>query len=1007
MIGVLRVVLSLVRVSAAGAVLLFPAWWAAGRIRSSRQEPFFRLLVAVGLALFDFIIVVNLAGRFFESSFAGLAVCFLSSAGASAWIWVRRPREELAAGELWSGWKRWLGPVALAVVLGAPQWLIAVSTNYWDEAVASTIHLTGPSQFAEGLYPPRHNALPDVPIKYHYGFVILSGTAKLLLGIPANNAVDVVSTGLWLFVFLFVFFWFRELDFDGLESAWAAFALLLGGGLAWLYLPRVETYSGLEKTPAAADLLHRYEPAKSWLANLIQLSAVPSQHLRNADGTLSNLPWDVAAQFQQHAVSLGIAMTAVGLYLFTVWRARAEHRRALLGVNVAAFSVILLGHAVFGTVAAFAAGCCLLAEWARKRDRGTFLEGLLFAVGVGAAAFLHGGMLRSGAAYSGGGYSTWRSSFGFSAGGLAGFVHWNLAGFGVPLLLAAAALALHRWRRPQDDERSTLFNALAVFAVFSYVFPQLAFYSSENYGVEKYTEITKFFFTAHFGLALLSAYGMSALRAVRGRAALAAVCFLAAGVAPLAYCYSNAYDADGKWLGFYYAPYHRSSIEEQMADAFARLKKGPRDVFFDASADERRHGFLSELLYFGGSAFTLTPSAYERTGVGFRLSENAVGPRYAQNSRVARLLPGAPEAAGCTWYYCRPLNDSATQPLIVRSRFAKLVDEGAFVLKAAAGLRVLYSIEKPTAALDEGIEKYWAPRVVSQTIADCDGSGRNSLVFYDYVEQKIHCGSTTIALPERARGEFAGLFVARFPGEPKSDFLIGRMADTVYSQGKSIEENVEYDGWAWSYRAARDRDWEPEYVRWYWDADVPLVGDLNHSGYASHFAYRPKTGDWLAAPGGTYPGPKADAALVPVPFVGRFLDGSTADLGLWTLMNGMVTLKSLNTGKTVSFRWGGTYGFTLVPGDYDGIGRDQIAVYNRDDATWYWKRLPDGAVSFAKFGTKTSVPVPWDYRRSGRLDLAYWEPKDGKIYVSFDRGRSVGLVVKVPPHSIPAFVNMY
>jgi hypothetical protein len=27
--------------------------------------------------------------------------------------------------------------------------------------------------------------------------------------------------------------------------------------------------------------------------------------------------------------------------------------------------------------------------------------------------------------------------------------------------------------------------------------------------------------------------------------------------------------------------------------------------------------------------------------------------------------------------------------------------------------------------------------------------------------------------------------------------------------------------------------------------------------------------------------------------------------------------------------------------------------------------------------------------------------------VSFDRGRSVGLVVPVPPHSIPAFVNMY
>ena len=53
----------------------------------------------------------------------------------------------------------------IAIIFAIPQWIIAVSTNYFDEVVTSSIHITGPNQFAEGVFPPRHNALPDVIIK--------------------------------------------------------------------------------------------------------------------------------------------------------------------------------------------------------------------------------------------------------------------------------------------------------------------------------------------------------------------------------------------------------------------------------------------------------------------------------------------------------------------------------------------------------------------------------------------------------------------------------------------------------------------------------------------------------------------------------------------------------------------------------------------------------------------------------------------------------------------------
>lgn len=996
------------RLPLAGVIFLIPAWWAAARLQKGGNSPFFRLLVALGLALLGYISSVNLLGRLTGNSIAAVSVYLLLNAIAGTELLRRRPRDEFRPILLLSNWRSWAGPVLIALALSLPQWLVAVSSNYWDESNTSAIHLTAPNQFAEGIFPPRHNALPDVTIKYHYAFTMLSGTMKWLLGVSANAAIDLVSTGLWLYIFLFIYFWLRRLEFDGLSAMWGAFAALLGGGLAWLYLPRIEAYTGIEKIPPVTDMRHHYDVAINWLANLKLAAMVPSQHLRNADGSLSNLPEDIAAQFQQHAGCLGIAMTLVSLYLFATWRARDDLRRPLLALNIVAFGTLFLGHAVFGVVAAITAGSCLFLEWFKKPTRQKFSEGLIFTAGVSALAFLHGGMLTRGAQYGGESYASMRRVLGYSAGGLAGFVHWNVAGFGLPLLLAIAALCLHSRRRdPKAVERNALFTALAIFGVFSYLVPQIIFYSSETYGDERYTEISKFFFSAHLALALLSAFGVAYVRRLRRWWVIAPFC-IAAAISPVIYCYANSVNAKGAWLGFYHTPYHPNSIEEQMATALRRLKKTNHDVYFDASGDERRSGYLNEMFVFGGSVFSLTPSAYERTGIGYRLSAKVVARRFVQNSRMARLLPGAAEAADVSWYYSRPLGDMALLPVIVRSRFKKLVTEGTFVLKFAAGLRALYAIEKPTTDLDSGIERYWATTVVAQTAADCDGDGRGDLIFYDDSAKKIICGRTKIDLPEQARGEIVNLFVGRFPGNKGSSFHIGRMKDTDFRLGKDIEHIVEKNDWAWTYRDSVGGKWQPEYDRWFWNLDIPLIADLNRSGFATFLAYRVSTGQWLAAPyGQTVTGPKVDKTLLPMPFAGRFLEGSRGDLGLWSLLDGMVTIKTIATGKTASFRWGGTYGFILVPGDYDGDGRDEIGVYNQAEGAWYWKHAPDGPLSYAKFGTKTAIPVPWDYNHDGRLDLAYWEPGEGKIYVSFSSGRKVDLVVPVPPHSIPAFVNMY
>src|SRR5262245_33163899 len=146
------------------ACIVLPAWWFAGRLQERRSSPFFQLLLACGLALAGFLTCVNLIGRATSSATLALTASFVLGAGATVALFVTR-RHEMDLRPIVRSWRTWLAPLLFAVVLGSPQWLFAVSTNFWDEAACSAIHLTGPNQVSEGVYPPRHNALPDVPIK--------------------------------------------------------------------------------------------------------------------------------------------------------------------------------------------------------------------------------------------------------------------------------------------------------------------------------------------------------------------------------------------------------------------------------------------------------------------------------------------------------------------------------------------------------------------------------------------------------------------------------------------------------------------------------------------------------------------------------------------------------------------------------------------------------------------------------------------------------------------------
>ena len=82
---------------------------------------------------------------------------------------------------------------------------------------------------------------------------------------------------------------------------------------------------------------------------------------------------------------------------------------------------------------------------------------------------------------------------------------------------------------------------------------------------------------------------------------------------------------------------------------------------------------------------------------------------------------------------------------------------------------------------------------------------------------------------------------------------------------------------------------------------------------------------------------------------------------------------------SVEIPWG-TAGDVPVPGDYDGDGKTDLAVFH--PATGQWQILLSSTNYTTSltltWGTSTDIPVPGDYDGDGKTDLAYNRPSTGR-----------------------------
>ncbi len=113
----------------------------------------------------------------------------------------------------------------------------------------------------------------------------------------------------------------------------------------------------------------------------------------------------------------------------------------------------------------------------------------------------------------------------------------------------------------------------------------------------------------------------------------------------------------------------------------------------------------------------------------------------------------------------------------------------------------------------------------------------------------------------------------------------------------------------------------------------------------------------------------ATDTLVPGDFTG---DGKT-DIAFWRETTGEWFVLRSEDSTFFGFPFG-TAGDIPAPGDFDGDGKADAAVFRPASATWFISRSSDGGTTIQSFGVSEDRPTVADYDGDGKDDIAIYRP---------------------------------
>ena len=179
-----------------------------------------------------------------------------------------------------------------------------------------------------------------------------------------------------------------------------------------------------------------------------------------------------------------------------------------------------------------------------------------------------------------------------------------------------------------------------------------------------------------------------------------------------------------------------------------------------------------------------------------------------------------------------------------------------------------------------------------------------------------------------------------------------------------------------------DRSGKAMIKQWGASTDIPVIGDYDGDGKTDFAVLRPSNGTWyvLQSSNGKQcrGGIGARRETSRCPATTTAMARPTSPSGDRPTAPG--TSFKAATARQIQRAWGAPTDIP-VPGDYDGDGKTDLAVWRPSNGTWYIIQSSNGSGISRRWGATTDNPVPGDYDGDGKTDFAVWRPSTGTWYI--------------------------
>jgi hypothetical protein len=178
-------------------------------------------------------------------------------------------------------------------------------------------------------------------------------------------------------------------------------------------------------------------------------------------------------------------------------------------------------------------------------------------------------------------------------------------------------------------------------------------------------------------------------------------------------------------------------------------------------------------------------------------------------------------------------------------------------------------------------------------------------------------------------------------------------------------------------------------IRWGVPTDVVVPADYDGDGRIDVAVWRPSQGTsegiWYIVPSSAQPGSyqvRQWGVQTDRPYPADYDGDGKEDIAVWRPDSGIwYVLPTGSPGTYTSTQWGLATDIP-VAADYDGDGRTDIAVWRPGMGVWYiMPSSKPGTYDSTQWGVSTDIPVPADYDGDGKTDIAVWRPSEGNWYI--------------------------